>query len=225
MPLETIILFLITDLTFCFTPGPATMVTISHALPPGRDGGLRGALGPIAGINVGNFIWYGLTAAGLVALIQTLPVAYAALRWVGVAYLVWIGAAMIRSKPSRLDSTKSRKASFARGFANGLAVHMSNPKALLFYTAFIPPFIDPSRSLWMQFGILATLTVFTETSGLTFYAALAARTRGLRQAREGARVFRKAAGVVVIAAAVILAWWNLNDTALAAFNAAKGEAR
>ena len=62
MPLETILLFVVADLMICLTPGPATMVTVSHALPAGPAGGMRGALGPIVGVNVGNFIWYALTA-------------------------------------------------------------------------------------------------------------------------------------------------------------------
>ncbi|NRD89449.1 hypothetical protein C8024_08310 [Sphingopyxis sp. BSNA05] len=54
MPLETILLFVVADLMFCFTPGPATMVIVSHALPHGPAGGMRGALGPIVGVNLGN---------------------------------------------------------------------------------------------------------------------------------------------------------------------------
>lgn len=214
MPLETIFLFVIADLMFCFTPGPATMVTVSHALPLGPRGGMRGALGPIVGINVGNFIWYALTAFGLIALIQALPAAYATLRWVGVAYLAWMGLQMLRGGASRLAKQSARSASFKRGFLNGLAVHMSNPKALLFYTAIIPPFIDPSGNLMLQFLILAILTIFTETSGLTFYAALASRARNLGNADEAQILFQKIAAIVLIGAALILAWWNLSDEAV-----------
>ncbi|SIN62076.1 Threonine/homoserine/homoserine lactone efflux protein [Parasphingorhabdus marina DSM 22363] len=222
MPLETILLFLVADLMFCFTPGPATMVTVSHALPAGRAGGMRGALGPIVGVNIGNFIWYALTAFGLIALIQAVPTAYAALRWIGVAYLAWMGLQMLRGGSSRLASQAARAASFQKGFLNGLAVHMSNPKALLFYTAFIPPFIDPSGNLFLQFAILAGLTVFTETAGLTFYAALASKARNLGEADQAQPVFQKIAAVVLIGAALILVWWNLTDSGLqSAFNLPK----
>lgn len=147
MPLETIFLFVIADLMFCLTPGPATMVTVSHALPHGPAGGMRGALGSIVGVNVSNFIWYALTAFGLIALINAVPTAYAVLRWIGVAYLAWMAFQMLRGGTSALARQSAKSASFGKGFVNGLVVHMSNPKALLFYTAFIPPFIDPEGNL------------------------------------------------------------------------------
>ncbi|ATW02746.1 LysE family translocator [Sphingorhabdus sp. YGSMI21] len=214
MPLETILLFVIADLMFCFTPGPATMVTVSHALPHGPAGGMRGALGPIVGVNLGNFIWYALTAFGLIALINAVPTAYAVLRWIGVAYLAWMGIGMLKGSAGRLASQTARRAGFAKGLVNGLAVHMSNPKALLFYTAFIPPFIDPDGNLLLQFAILAALTVFTETTGLTFYAALASKARNLGNADQAQPLFRKIAAAILLGAALILALWNLNDSAL-----------
>ena len=106
----------------------------------------------------------------------------------------------------------ANRAGFVRGFFNGLAVHMSNPKALLFYVAFIPPFIDPDRNLLLQFGILAGLTVITETTGLTFYAALASKARSLGNADQAQPLFQKIAAVVLIGAALILASWNLSDS-------------
>jgi len=223
MPLETILLFLIADLMFCLTPGPATMVAVSHALPHGPAGGMRGALGPIVGVNVGNFIWYGLTAFGLIALIQAVPTAYSVLRWVGVAYLVWMALQMFRGGTSALARQSAKRGSFKKGFLNGLAVHMSNPKALLFYTAFIPPFIDPDGPLLLQFAILAGLTVITETTGLTFYSALASRARNLGSADRSQPLFQKIAATVLLGAALILAWWNLTDSAMqSAFNLPQG---
>lgn len=223
MALETILLFLVTDMMFCLTPGPATMVAVSHALPHGPEGGMRGALGPIVGVNVGNFIWYGLTAFGLIALIEAVPTAYSVLRWFGVAYLAWMGLQMVRGGTSALAPQSAKRAGFGKGFLNGLAVHMSNPKALLFYTAFIPPFIDPDGHLLLQFAILAGLTVITETTGLTFYATLASRARNLGSAERAQPLFQKIAAIILIAAALILAWWNLADSAMqSAFNLPQG---
>ncbi len=221
MPLETILLFVIADLMICLTPGPATMVTVSHALPRGPAGGMRGALGPIVGVNIGNFIWYALTAFGLIALIQEFPIAYTALRWIGVFYLAWMGIQMLRGGDSRLAGQSANTASFKKGFLNGLAVHMSNPKALMFYVAFIPPFIDPDGNLLLQFAILAGLTVLTETTGLSFYAALASKARNLGDADQAQPLFRKVAAAVLVGAAIILALWNITDDS-AMFSAASG---
>ncbi len=223
MPFETILLFLITDLTFCFTPGPATMVTVSHALPAGRQGGMRGAFGPIVGINVGNFIWYALTAFGLIAMIQAFPSAYAVLRWLGVAYLAWLGVAMLRGARQNLSGSAATAEGFKRGFLSGLAVHMSNPKALFFYTVIIPPFVDPADNLWVQFGILAGLTIFTETAGLTFYAALASRARSLGNADRVQDIFKYVAAAVLICVALVMAFLNLEEAGVdLVFNGVKG---
>lgn len=199
------------------------MVTVSHALPPSPAGGMRGALGPIVGVNIGNFIWYALTAFGLVALIQAMPVVYTALRWIGVAYLAWMGLQMLRGSGSRIGGAAVQNVNFRQGFFNGLAVHMSNPKALMFYVAFIPPFIDPSGNLFLQFAILAGLTVLTETTGLTFYAALASKARKLGNSEKTQPIFQKIAAIVLIGAAVILTWWNVTDSDMqSAFNYSKG---
>jgi homoserine/homoserine lactone efflux protein len=223
MPLEAILLFLVADMMFCLTPGPATLVTVSHALPHGPAGGMRGALGPIVGVNIGNFIWYALTAFGLIALIQAIPTVYSVLRWTGVAYLAWMGFRMFHAKTSALAHQSAKSTSFGKGLLNGLTVHMSNPKALLFYTAFIPPFIDPEGNLLLQFAILAGLTVMTETTGLTFYASLASRARKLGRADQAQPLFQKIAATVLIVAALILAWWNLTDSATqSAFNLTQG---
>ena len=100
---------------------------------------------------------------------------------------------------------------------------MSNPKALLFYTAVIPPFIDPDGQVLLQFAILAGLTILTETTGLTFYASLASRARKLGRVDQAQPLFQKIAATVLIAAALILAWWNLTDSAVqSAFNLTQG---
>lgn len=199
------------------------MVTVSHALPAGRQGGMRGALGPIVGINVGNFVWYALTAFGLIAMIQAFPSVYAVLRWLGVAYLAWLGIAMLRGARQNLAGSSVKSEGFKRGFLSGLAVHMSNPKALFFYTVIIPPFVDPTGNLWAQFAILAGLTILTETSGLTFYAALASRARSLGNADRVQDVFKYVAAAVLICVAIIMAFINLADAGVdLVFNGAKG---
>ena len=170
MPVETILLFFIADLAICLTPGPATAVTASYA----ASGGMRGAMGPIAGIHIGNFIWYTMSAFGLVALVTTAPDIYRAIRWAGVVYLLWMGWRMIAKASAPLESNpKMRNTRFWRGFGSGLAVHMSNPKALLFYASFLPQFIDPAISIPFQILVFATVTIFTESIGLLTYSFIA----------------------------------------------------
>ncbi len=212
MSYETLILFFLTDLAFCLSPGPATIVTAAHAI----NGGMRNAIGPILGIHIGNFIWYGLSALGLVALIQAAPNLYTAIRWAGVAYLIWIGMNMLRQKSGDLTYNQSASKSLYKGFLSGLAVHMSNPKALLFYAAFLPQFIDPTISILFQISILAAITVITESIGLFFYAGLASGVRHMANKQIGtgqtvAKYAHKTAAIFLILVAATMAFLNFYD--------------
>ena len=206
MSFQTVALFLLTDLLFCLMPGPATMVTVGHVL----SGGLRQAWGPIAGVNVGNFIWYALSGAGLIALAATNPDIFMALRYAGIVYLVIMGIAMIRSEGGvkRPQASRKGRAGFWRGFGSGLAVHMSNPKALLFYTAFLPQFVDPAHAIGPQILVLAVVTVFTETFGLTLYAVVAARTARLAIRSGRQQYLGRIAGTVLLLVAGAMLFVN-----------------
>ncbi len=207
MSAETILLFLITDLLFCLMPGPVTMVTVAHVF----SGGMKNAWGPIIGVNLGNFIWYGLSALGLITLAATAPTLYMALRYVGIVYLVWMGVSMIRAdsvfarQPDRARRLPGR---FFKGLCSGLAVHMSNPKALLFYTAFLPQFIDPDRPIAPQVLVFAILTIFTETFGLIFYSIIAAQTARLTIASGKAKYLSRISGTVLLLVAAAMLFIN-----------------
>jgi homoserine/homoserine lactone efflux protein len=140
-----------------------------------------------------------------------------------VAYLAWLGIAMLRGARQNLNGSAATAEGFKRGFLSGLAVHMSNPKALFFYTVIIPPFVDPAGNLWVQFGILAGLTIFTETAGLTFYAALASRARSLGNADRVQDIFKYVAAAVLVCVALVMAFLNLEEAGIdLAFNGVKG---
>ena len=203
MDSDRLILYILTDLVFCLTPGPATMVTVGHVL----GGGLRAALGPVAGIHVGNWIWFGLSFLGLLALLAAFPTAYALLRWAGVAYLLFTGARMWLRSAGRRQAA-SRGGGFWRGFADGLAVHMSNPKALVFYVAFVPQFIDPAGDIGWQILTLMFVTLFTESIGMGTYALLAAGANRFAVGRDWNRLLQRLSGSVMILAALLMAWLN-----------------
>lgn len=204
MAYETLILFFVTDLLFCLSPGPATIICASHA----ASGGMRNAYGPIMGIHAGNFIWYTLSALGLVALIQTAPNLYSFIRWAGVVYLLWMAFIMLRENVNRLSLKRPGIAPFYTGFFSGLAVHMSNPKALLFYAAFLPQFINPEVNIMYQILILAGITIVTESIGLLSYSSLAAGARNMVGGENVAIWAHNISAVVLIAVAIFMAYLN-----------------
>lgn len=201
VPVETMLAFFLADLAICLTPGPATIVTAGYA----ASGGVKGALGPIAGIHIANFIWYAMSAFGLTALITAAPDIYGALRWAGAAYLLWMGYRMIaQGKSPFIPGAKAGTIKFWPGLATGLAVHMSNPKALLFYVSFLPQFIDPKLPVSGQILVFAALTAITESIGLFTYATLTASARKAAAQRFSAFPFDKIAGSVLIVAAIVM---------------------
>lgn len=213
MAYETLVLFFITDLFFCLSPGPATIVCASHA----ASGGMKNAYGPIMGIHAGNFIWYGLSALGLVALVQTAPNLYSFIRWAGVAYLLWMAMTMLYENNSlgrnagAISLNKRAAVPFHKGFLSGLAVHMSNPKALLFYAAFLPQFIDPDINIFYQIIVLASITIVTESIGLLFYSSLAAGARNMVGGEKVALWAHNISAFVLIGVAIFMAYLNFFD--------------
>lgn len=208
IPLENMIAFVVTDLAFCLIPGPAVMVTVSHALP----GGMRGALGPILGINCGNFIWYGLSAIGLITLANQAPTAFAIMQFVGAAYLIYMGyRRFISPNSAGAMPIGGAATTIAGGFANGIAVHMANPKALLFYTAILPQFLDMSRPIGPQIFVLMLLTIFTESTSLIIYSLIASKGGKVAQARGKTILLNRIAGSILIAVALLLAAFNIWD--------------
>jgi len=202
MSAETLLLFIMTEILFCLSPGPAVLVTVSHAI----GGGVRSSLGPIAGINAGNLLWYAIAATGLAALAQSSETAFTVIRWAGIIYLLWIGISMLRSKEGAVRANKGEKNNFRKGFFSGLAVHMSNPKALLFFAAFLPQFIDPAANVPQQFAILAAVTLIVEFIILIGWAWLAARAAQLTIRSDSVQWIDRISGGVLISVALGLAF-------------------
>ncbi|MET0240984.1 MAG: LysE family translocator [Sphingobium sp.] len=197
-----LLLYAITDLIACLTPGPAVLTVASHALAGSR----RGAAGAIAGINAGNLAWFALAGAGLSALVTALPHLFAALRWIGIAYLLWIGIQSWRHSDGELALKAAReKAGFRRGMLSAAAVQLSNPKALLFFTVILPPFIDPAAPVAPQIASLAVLGVAIEATVLAVYAAFAWRLGRYVSDRGTNRIINRASGALLITAALGIA--------------------
>lgn len=197
-----LLLYAFTDLIACLTPGPAVLTVASHALAGSR----RGAAGAIAGINFGNLIWFSLAGAGLSAVVTALPGVFGVLRWVGILYLLWIGVQAWRQSDEALAfRAAGERAGFRRGLLSAAAVQLSNPKALLFFTVILPPFLSPSAPIVPQILALAVIGVTIEASVLTVYAMLAWRLGRYTANRGTNRAINRASGGLLILAALGIA--------------------
>nr|WP_026198583.1 LysE family translocator [Wenxinia marina] len=122
-------------------------------LGQGLRGGPRPALAAAAGISTGAMVHVTLAALGLGALVAAHPGAFDVIRWVGVAYLVWLAVQTLHHGVARDVPPVSPR----RAFRDGLLVNLTNPKVILFVLAFLPQFTDPSRALLPQFLVLGAL--------------------------------------------------------------------
>jgi threonine/homoserine/homoserine lactone efflux protein len=136
-----------------FLPGPGNLALISSA----SKGGLTGGLASVLGLLLGDQILLWLTVAGVAAVLKTLPVVFVVVQWLGAAYLAWLGFKMITAKAGDAPSIHITPGHY---FRETLFITLLNPKAILFYLAFFPQFIDPVHHQgWITFAVMAVTIV------------------------------------------------------------------
>ncbi len=133
-----------------FWPGPGNLALISSA----SKGGVAGGLASVLGLLLGDQILLWLTVAGVAALLKTYPPLFMVLKGLGAAYLVWLGYKMITAKPGEGTTVQITP---GRYFRETLFITLLNPKAIMFYFAFFPQFIDPVHHQgWITFAVMAS---------------------------------------------------------------------
>lgn len=192
--------FVIAILVFLAIPGPGNLALISST----TQGGIRGGLAATFGVIAGDQILMWCAVAGVAALLKAYPAAFAAVQWLGAAYLAWLGGRMLLAKPGQGSVLKLAPRHFAK---QAFLITLLNPKAIVFYMAFFPLFINPSQQPgFLTFGVMA-LTV----AGLTFLYGLTAVLLSHHMAervRANPRIsnaFTKLAGIFLIGFGIRLA--------------------
>ena len=162
--------FVIAIIVFLLIPGPGNLALITST----SKGGLRGGLGATCGVMVGDQVLMWMAVAGVAAVLTAYPAAFHAVQWVGAGYLAWLGMRMLLARPGDAPVLHIRTGQYIR---QALMITLLNPKALLFYGAFLPQFIDPARDLLTQFIVMATVFVAVEILVEYLLALLAHRIR------------------------------------------------
>jgi threonine/homoserine/homoserine lactone efflux protein len=195
------VLFLGVMAVMAITPGPANV----FAIATGVQKGPRAALEGVAGMNTATLVWFGAAALGLSALVRTYPQAFRVLAIAGGVYVAWLG---IKSLWAGINSDgKALKVDArvgASAFHDGFAVQIANPKAVLFFTAVLPPFLDPARAATPQLVAFATATIGMDVLAMSAYGlAGASLARGFARA-SFRRGFAIVVGVLLLAAAALI---------------------
>ena len=199
MDLHTWLIYLVAALGLSLSPGPNSLLALTHGALHGRGRTMYTVVGGCVGFTV----LIALSMFGIGALLQASLAWLTVLKWVGGAYLVWLGIQVWRSPPVGIDASQRAEERSGLSLARqGFLSAVTNPKGILFFAAFLPQFIDPARSLLVQFVIMAGTFAMTEFLTEVFIASVAHRLSAWL-ARVG-RAFNRACGGVFIAIGALL---------------------
>jgi len=192
--------FVAAILIFLAIPGPGNLALITSTGKGGIAGGLAATLGVIAGDQV--LMW--AAVAGVAALLVAYPAAFHAVQWLGAAYLAWLGFRMLTAKPGAAPVLNIEP---RRYFQQAALITLLNPKAIVFYMAFFPLFVDPAQHQGLvTFGVMAmTIAVLTFAYGLVVVLLTHFLAERMRANPRVGRMLEKLAGVFLIGFGVKLA--------------------
>ncbi len=199
MEFGTWVLYAAAAVGLSLTPGPNGLLALTH----GALYGTKKTLATIFGGLLGFAAVIGMSMFGIGALLQASADLLTVLKWLGGAYLVWLGIQVWRSEPLGVASPTGRPESkSSQLFSQGFLSAVTNPKGILFFVAFLPQFIDPNSSLFLQFVIMAATFVFVEFWYELMVATLADRIQPWL--KKVGKNFNRVFGSVFMAIGVLL---------------------
>ena len=194
---SSLILFMTGAIALLLIPGPAVLYILSRSIGQGRPAGLVSAMG----IAVGSLFHVAAATLGLSALLVSSVAAFQAVKYAGAAYLIYLGIRTLRSADTHLLQPSAGGRSLHNVFGQGVLVNLLNPKTALFFLAFLPQFVDPTRGhatlQILELGVLFSLMGWMSDSVWALLAgAFAAHIRGNARIRK---VQRSVSGGTLIA--------------------------
>ena len=205
MSFEVWLVYLAAVFAFMIAPGPSHLLMLSNSLAHGFRPSVATAFGDLAA----NALQMAAAAFGLAALLMVSQSALSVVKWAGVAYLLWMGARLWRRARAPLEAAAG--AASLRGlWLQGFLTSAANPKAVVFFAALFPQFIDPDRPLAVQFCVLAATYVVIDGAFLFAYGAGAGWLAARLRARAGAAAQRLGA-VFLMGAALLLGAKTLEE--------------
>jgi len=192
--------FIVAVIVFLMIPGPGNLALITST----GKGGLRGGFASIFGLIAGDQVLMWLAVAGVAALLSAYPPAFHAVQWLGAAYLAWLGLRMLLAKAGDKPVLQIKPRHY---FKQSLVITLLNPKAIVFYMAFFPLFVDPAHHQGLlTFGVMAaTIAALTFLYGLIVVLLTHFLAEKLRANPKISGGLQKLAGVFLIGFGVKLA--------------------
>ena len=206
--IDTFLIFLVTTFVVVISPGPAVIAVSLEA----ASNGFKRSYAIITGIALGNVIFFVLSATGIAALITASSLLFSIIKWAGVAYLFYLGLTAIFSKTGPLNfdnkAPEKKESKPLKAFTRGLILELSNPKALLYFSALLPQFININQPLIPQLAILGLVTLLLDLVCYGAYAYFAFHTtkHGLKPLTV--KIINRTAGSLLIFAGVKMATYS-----------------
>lgn len=201
MDLSTLLAFAAAFLVFAASPGPDNMTIVARTISHGAASGIAYGAGTVVGI----LIFLSLAAFGLSIVATEMSFVMTVLRYAGAAYLIWMGVKLWTTEPivPTIRPVPERRGLF-KIFATGVALNLGNPKMPLFYVALLPNVVEGSLNV-AQVAALAIVILAVEIIVIGGHVILAGRARQLLRTPTAVRRVNRAAGGVMVGAAVIVA--------------------
>ena len=176
------------------TPGPAVTLVLGAS----ARYGFRPAMVAGAGVAAANVLWLALAAGGAAVLLARFPAVFSALKWMGLAVIVWLGVGQMRAPSDRLLQRVEAAPARAKLFASGLALQLANPLALVTFALLIPGFFDAELPVLPQYGLMVLTITSMELNGLAAYALFGASIQKRLRSPQSERVFNMLVGLALV---------------------------
>lgn len=207
--MEIWIYYLLAVLVLTASPGPSSIYCMTTAVTSGWRTGFFTALGSLSAIT----LILSLSFTGLGVIVASSEVVFTIIKWLGAGYLIFLGVKLLLSKAenySNAAANDKENKSYKGNYLSGFIVGASNPKAILFFTALFPQFINPNADLLAQYLVFASTFVFLELLWLMFYTYLGATSSRWLMAKGRSKLFNRLTGSVFIGAGVLLSTASRN---------------
>jgi len=203
MSLEAAITFAIAIFIFAITPGPGTFALLARALSTGA----RSCFSMSFGMAISDIIYLILATFGLSAIAENYGGLFTTIRFIGAAYLLYLGWKMwTASIDTDFEKAKSKSSNWISGFIQGFLISASNPKVILFYIAFLPTFIDLTTLTQQDIVLVSLITLFALIAGLMLISVAASSVRKYLKSPKAVKRLNRTAGGIMIAAGLFLVY-------------------
>ena len=201
MEFEIWLTLLLASIAISVSPGAGAVVSMNYGLKYG----LKKSYPVIFGLQLGLLVQTFVVVIGLGAIIAKSVMIFTIIKWIGVLYLIYMGLSKIFEKVESIDEADHIKNySVKKSFSMATFINLTNPKATVFLVAFIPQFLNPNESMWLQFSIIACTLCLVDIIVMTGYSSMASKLKFLIKDVKAMKIQNRITGSFLILAAIFM---------------------